>query len=73
MRAYTDMVTAIAAPIDNSDVIVVTSSRDRSIILWHLTKEETAYVVPRRRLNRALPLRPGRGPLIRRRAEARTG
>ncbi|KAK3406071.1 guanine nucleotide-binding protein subunit beta-like protein [Eucalyptus grandis] len=49
MRAHTDMVTAIAIPIDNSDM-VVTSSRDKSIILWHLTKEEKVYGVPRRRL-----------------------
>ncbi|KAK4747148.1 hypothetical protein SAY87_026185 [Trapa incisa] len=50
MRAHTDMVTAIAAPIDNSDIIV-TSSRDKSIILWKLTKEEKVYGVPHRRLN----------------------
>ncbi|EXB69124.1 Guanine nucleotide-binding protein subunit beta-like protein [Morus notabilis] len=49
MRAHTDMVTAIATPIDNSDIIV-TASRDKSIILWHLTKEDKAYGVPRRRL-----------------------
>lgn len=50
MRAHTDMVTAIATPIDNSDMIV-TSSRDKSIILWRLTKEEKTYGVPQRRLN----------------------
>ncbi|KAF2317451.1 hypothetical protein GH714_022405 [Hevea brasiliensis] len=49
MRAHTDQVTAIATPIDNSDMIV-SSSRDKSIILWHLTKEEKTYGVPRRRL-----------------------
>lgn len=49
MRAHTDMVTAIATPIDNSDMIV-TSSRDKSIILWHLTKDDKTYGVPRRRL-----------------------
>ncbi|KAL8150579.1 hypothetical protein V2J09_020387 [Rumex salicifolius] len=49
MRAHTDMVTAIAAPIDNGDMIV-TASRDKSIILWHLTREERVYGVPRRRL-----------------------
>ncbi|KAE8736492.1 Guanine nucleotide-binding protein subunit beta-like protein [Hibiscus syriacus] len=49
MRAHTDMVTAIATPIDNSDMIV-TSSRDKSIILWHLTKDEKTYGVARRRL-----------------------
>ncbi|KAE8710694.1 Guanine nucleotide-binding protein subunit beta-like protein [Hibiscus syriacus] len=49
MRAHTDMVTSIATPIDNSDMIV-TSSRDKSIILWHLTKDEKNYGVARRRL-----------------------
>ncbi|KAK8559458.1 hypothetical protein V6N13_026880 [Hibiscus sabdariffa] len=49
MRAHTDMVTAIAVPIDNSDMIV-TSSRDKSIILWHLTKDEKTFGVPLRRL-----------------------
>nr|ANK58717.1 RACK1-like protein [Morus notabilis] len=49
MGAHTDMVTAIATPIDNSNVIV-TASRDKSIILWDLTKEDKAYGVPRRRL-----------------------
>ncbi|GAB2265359.1 hypothetical protein Dimus_000421 [Dionaea muscipula] len=39
MRARTDMVTAIATPIDNSDMIV-SASRDKSIILWNLTKED---------------------------------
>jgi guanine nucleotide-binding protein subunit beta-2-like 1 protein len=43
------MVTAIATPIDNSDIIV-SASRDKSIILWNLTKEEKTYGVPRRRL-----------------------
>jgi guanine nucleotide-binding protein subunit beta-2-like 1 protein len=43
------MVTAIATPIDNSDMIV-TASRDKSIILWSLTKDDKTYGVPRRRL-----------------------
>ncbi|CAI9754558.1 unnamed protein product [Fraxinus pennsylvanica] len=49
MRAHTDWVTAIATPIDNSDMIV-TSSRDKSIIVWDLTKEDRTYGVARRRL-----------------------
>lgn len=49
MRSHTDMVTAIATPIDNSDMIV-SASRDKSIILWHLTKDDKAYGVARRRL-----------------------
>ncbi|KAK1351424.1 Guanine nucleotide-binding protein subunit beta-like protein [Heracleum sosnowskyi] len=49
MRAHSDWVTAIATPIDNSDMIV-TSSRDKSIILWKLTKEDKSYGVAQRRL-----------------------
>ncbi|GAB2289770.1 hypothetical protein Dimus_024077 [Dionaea muscipula] len=49
MRSHTDVVTAIATPIDNSDMIV-SASRDKSIILWHLTKEDKVYGVARRRL-----------------------
>ncbi|XP_058727591.1 small ribosomal subunit protein RACK1-like [Vicia villosa] len=49
MRAHTDVVTAIATPINNSDMIV-TASRDKSIILWNLTKEDETYGVVRRRL-----------------------
>jgi len=58
MTGHTDMVTAIAAPVDNSDMIV-SSSRDKSILVWHLTKDTSsvldgsdapAYGVPRRRL-----------------------
>ncbi|KAL7236448.1 hypothetical protein ACSBR1_019691 [Camellia fascicularis] len=44
-----DWVTAIATPIDNSDMIV-TSPRDKSLIVWHLTKEDRVHGLPRRRL-----------------------
>ncbi|CAN0928930.1 Guanine nucleotide-binding protein subunit beta-like protein [Linum grandiflorum] len=50
MHAHTDQMTAIATPIDNSDMIV-SSSRDKSLIVWNLTKEENTYGVARRRLN----------------------
>ncbi|KAG2305074.1 hypothetical protein Bca52824_033725 [Brassica carinata] len=43
------MVTAIATPIDNSDTII-TSSRDKSIILWKLNKDEKSYGIAQRRL-----------------------
>ncbi|WZZ10991.1 hypothetical protein YC2023_096912 [Brassica napus] len=49
MRAHTDQVTAIATPIDNSDIIV-SASRDKSIILWKLTKDDKSYGVAQRRL-----------------------
>ncbi|CAK8572402.1 unnamed protein product [Lathyrus sativus] len=49
MHAHTDVVTAISTPIDNSDMIL-TSSRDKSIIIWDLTKEDETYGVPRESL-----------------------
>ncbi|XP_071697616.1 small ribosomal subunit protein RACK1-like [Rutidosis leptorrhynchoides] len=39
LRSHTDWVTAIACPIDNSDTIV-TSSRDKSLIVWHLNNSD---------------------------------
>ena len=58
MQGHTDTVTAIATPIDNTDMIV-TSSRDKSVLVWTLTKDATngsveptnaIYGVPRRHL-----------------------
>ncbi|RZC61342.1 hypothetical protein C5167_023095 [Papaver somniferum] len=49
MKGHDDMVTAIACPIDNSDMIV-SSSRDKSILVWTLTKQGENYGVPKRRL-----------------------
>ncbi|XP_042757578.1 guanine nucleotide-binding protein subunit beta-like protein [Lactuca sativa] len=49
MRAHIDWVTAIVIPIDNSDMIV-TSSSDKSIIVWRLTREDKTYGVAQRRL-----------------------
>mmetsp|Transcript_4185 Transcript_4185/g.26532 ORF Transcript_4185/g.26532 Transcript_4185/m.26532 type:complete len:329 (+) Transcript_4185:176-1162(+) len=42
-------VTAVATPVDNSDMIL-TSSRDKSVIVWALTREEGTYGYPRRAL-----------------------
>ncbi|KAI7729646.1 hypothetical protein M8C21_025209 [Ambrosia artemisiifolia] len=49
MRAHTDWVTSIATPIDNSDMIV-SASRDKSLIIWHLTKHDKTFGLPHRRL-----------------------
>ncbi|CAH9082779.1 unnamed protein product [Cuscuta europaea] len=49
MEGHTDWVTAIATPIDNSDTIV-TASRDKSLILWNLTKDSPQFGVAKRRL-----------------------
>lgn len=57
LSGHTGEVTAIAAPIDNTDMIV-SSSRDKSILVWDLTKEQSYATdsapasagLPRRRL-----------------------
>ncbi|KAK9136497.1 hypothetical protein Sjap_007091 [Stephania japonica] len=49
MKSHTNVVTAIANPIDDADMIV-SSYRDKSVIVWHLTKEEGTYDVGHRRL-----------------------
>ncbi|KAI3842518.1 hypothetical protein MKX03_034384 [Papaver bracteatum] len=43
---HNDMVTAIACPIDNPNMIV-SSSRDKSILVWTLNKKEGNYGVPK--------------------------
>ncbi|XP_061365018.1 small ribosomal subunit protein RACK1-like [Gastrolobium bilobum] len=50
MHGHSDMVTAIATPMDiNNSKIIVTSSRDKSIIMWDLTNknDDYDYGVPR--------------------------
>lgn len=49
LKGHSDWVTSIATPLDNSDTIL-SSSRDKSIIVWNLSRDETNYGVPRRRL-----------------------
>ncbi|XP_061353628.1 small ribosomal subunit protein RACK1-like [Gastrolobium bilobum] len=50
MHGHSDMVTAIATPMyNNNSEIIVTSSRDKSIIMWDLTNkdDDNDYGVPR--------------------------
>lgn len=49
LKGHSDWVTSIACPLDNSDMIL-SSSRDKSVIVWTLTREETNYGFARRRL-----------------------
>lgn len=49
MKGHSNWVTSISCPIDNSDMII-SASRDKSILVWNLTKEEGTYGVPKRRL-----------------------
>jgi guanine nucleotide-binding protein subunit beta-2-like 1 protein len=48
LKGHAGWVTAIACPLDNPDLIL--SSRHKSIIAWHLTREEGNYGFARRRL-----------------------
>jgi len=50
LKAHGNWVTCIATSSENPDMLL-TGSRDKSIIIWHLTKEsEQNYGVPRRSL-----------------------
>ncbi|MQM12435.1 hypothetical protein Taro_045355 [Colocasia esculenta] len=39
MKGHTNMVMAIVTTIDNSDMVVSSSSRDKFVLVWHLTKD----------------------------------
>jgi guanine nucleotide-binding protein subunit beta-2-like 1 protein len=43
-------VTALAAPLDPASDLLLSASRDKTLIVWTLTREEGAYGVPRRSL-----------------------
>ena len=49
VRRHEGWVTSIATPIDNSDILL-SSSRDKTVILWNLTREEGSYGFPQRSL-----------------------
>ncbi|KAF9625587.1 hypothetical protein IFM89_024360 [Coptis chinensis] len=49
LRGHADMVTAISTPIDNSNMFV-SSSRDKSLLVWNITAEDSQYAAPKRRL-----------------------
>ena len=49
LKGHNGWVTAIATSPDSPDTII-SSSRDKSIIVWHLTRDEESFGVPRRRL-----------------------
>ena len=49
-RRHENWVTSIATPLDNSDILL-SSSRDKTVILWNLTREEENYGYPRRSLH----------------------
>merc|ERR1712226_797426 len=49
LKGHNGWVTAIATTNENPDMIL-SASRDKTIIMWHLTREDTQYGIPKRRL-----------------------
>eukprot|EP00842_Homolaphlyctis_polyrhiza_P001191 jgi/Hompol1/2072/HPOL_002813-RA len=49
LKGHSNWVTAIATSPESPDTIL-SSSRDKTIIVWHLTRDESNYGVPRRAL-----------------------
>ncbi|KAJ1917263.1 cross-pathway control WD-repeat protein cpc2 [Mycoemilia scoparia] len=49
LEGHSDWVTAIATTSENPDMIL-TGSRDKTIIVWKITRDETSYGVPKRSL-----------------------
>ncbi|ORX88588.1 WD40 repeat-like protein [Basidiobolus meristosporus CBS 931.73] len=49
LEGHTGWVTAIATTPENPD-LVLSSSRDKSIIIWNLTRDESHYGIPRKAL-----------------------
>ena len=58
LKGHSGWVTSIATPLDNSDMLL-SSSRDKSVILWTITREEGNYGFARRALKvRTTPTNP---------------
>eukprot|EP00884_Botryococcus_braunii_P010581 jgi/Botrbrau1/19524/Bobra.0035s0023.1 len=50
LEGHSGWVTSIATPLDPNADLIISSSRDKSIIVWTLTREEGAYGFPKRAL-----------------------
>jgi guanine nucleotide-binding protein subunit beta-2-like 1 protein len=50
LKGHQGWVTAIATPLDPASDIVLSASRDKSVIVWHLERSETQYGFPKRSL-----------------------
>jgi len=50
LEGHAGWVTAIAAPLDPASDVLISASRDKSLIVWTLTREDGAYGAPRRAL-----------------------
>jgi len=50
LKGHQGWVTAIATPLDPASDIVLSASRDKTVIVWHLERSETQYGFPKRSL-----------------------
>jgi guanine nucleotide-binding protein subunit beta-2-like 1 protein len=50
LKAHAGWVTAIATPLDPNSDTILSASRDKTVLVWHLTREEGSYGVPKRAL-----------------------
>ncbi|KAK9811085.1 hypothetical protein WJX73_001483 [Symbiochloris irregularis] len=50
LKGHSGWVTAVCCPVDQNADVVLTASRDKSVILWQLTRQEEQYGYPRRAL-----------------------
>lgn len=50
LKGHTGWVTSIACPSTPNSSVVVSASRDKSIMIWELTKNMEAYGVPKKSL-----------------------
>merc|ERR1719183_60315 len=49
VKGHTDGITSLSVPEDNSNIIV-SGSRDKSIIVWDINRSEDIFITPRKRL-----------------------
>jgi len=50
LKGHAGWVTAIATPLDPASDVLLTASRDKSVLVWHLERSESNYGYPKRSL-----------------------
>jgi guanine nucleotide-binding protein subunit beta-2-like 1 protein len=50
LEGHNGWVTALATSLENPNMLL-SSSRDKTLIVWHLTRDESQYGVPKRSLH----------------------
>ena len=51
LKGHEGWVTAITSPLDMSPDVILSSSRDKTVIVWKLTREESNFGYPLRSLH----------------------